>query len=84
MNDKLLLSMARRFEFPNGILVDFRGDNKWSIRKNQEGTCWSEKDSEWFMEMLPSSRDEYWYDDTRYTFEKAIEIAERLDKLMGA
>jgi len=72
-----LLSMARRFEMPNGIIVDYRSPEEWAIVDT--GACWSEENQEWIPEPIPSNRSEDFLNKTRYPLDEAIRIAQTLE-----
>lgn len=60
------------------ITVEYRGRGRWAIC--QSSFVYSKSSKAFIYSPMPSSRTEEHLDDTRFTFAKAIKIAEQLAK----
>ena len=76
-----LLGHATKFVFPDketrdAVYVEYRGTALWAVTNGFSEVY--NNQGEWEHEPMPSGRSQVFIDRTRYSFDKAVEIARKL------
>jgi len=85
MNTEELLKKAISFliwgledshSFDITVEIRHKKEGRWAVRYG--GGCYNKVNKDFEYEMLPSSRPEKWLQQTRFSLEEAVELAERV------
>ena len=81
MTNDELIKFATRFDFTHGLRLEKRDrdTDSWAITNIAGGSCWSDKDSMWVYEPLPSNRTDELLAKIRYSLEDAVSISIRMN-----